>query len=86
MSSPVASGGNSGAAVLTETPTNGCPVQHASPSPKSASQLSVSECPAQSRVNVQTSQCPVTASGCDSSTMGSNSDVLDPTNMVKQSY
>ncbi|XP_074612522.1 holocytochrome c-type synthase-like [Acropora palmata] len=82
VSSPVAGAGNSGAAVLTESPTNGCPVQHVSPSPNSASQLSVSECPAQNRVNVQTSQCPVTASGCDSSTMDSNSDALDPTNMM----
>ena len=83
MSSPVVGGGNSAAAVITETPTNGCPVQHSSPSPNSASQPLVSECPAQNRVNLQASQCPITASGCDSSTMDSNSDALDPTNMVK---
>lgn len=84
-STPVPADGSSGAAVVTQAPLNGCPVQHTSPAQDRTSQSSVSECPAHqdSRVKLQASQCPMSAgSGCDSSTMDKGGDALDPTNMM----
>lgn len=84
-STPVSSDDSSSAAVVSQTPTSACPVQHTLPAPNRTSQPSVSECPAHqdSRVNLQTSQCPVSAGGgCDSSAMDEGVDVLDPSNMV----
>ena len=86
-STPVsADGSSSAAAVVSQTPTSGCPVQHTLPASNRTSQPSMSECPAHqdSRVNLQASQCPISAgSGCDSSAIDKGADVLDPTNMVK---
>lgn len=81
-STPVPADGSTSAAVVTQTPPSGCPVQRAPPAPDRTSQPSVSECPAhQDSVKLQASQCPISAgSGCDSSTMDKGD--LDPTNMV----
>ena len=76
--------GSAGAAVITQAPPSGCPVQHTSLASEK-SQPSVSECPAHqdSRMRPQASECPMSAgSGCDSRTIDQGTDALDPTNMV----
>jgi len=83
-STPVPSDGGSSVAVVTQSPTSGCPVQHTIPPADRTTQPSVSECPMhQDRAKSQASQCPMSAgSGCDSSTIDKGGDALDPTNMV----
>ena len=81
-SAPVASDAGGSAAIVTQAPTGGCPVQHSSPAPKQ----SISECPVRqdSMVKLQASQCPISAgSGCDSAAIDKRADALDPANMVR---
>ena len=79
-STPVPADASASVAVVTHTPTTGCPVQHSSPAP------SISECPAHQggSVKLQASQCPIGGgTGCDSAAIDNGSGALDPTNMVK---
>ncbi|KAJ7386604.1 hypothetical protein OS493_008752, partial [Desmophyllum pertusum] len=83
-STPADAGGS--VAVVTQTPTSGCPVQHSSPAPDRTSKPSISECPAHQDdgMKLQASQCPISAgSGCDSNAVDKGPDALDPANMVK---
>ena len=85
-STPAPTDASGSAAVVTQTPPSGCPVQHSPPVPVRTAKPSVSECPAHQdgAVKLQASQCPISGgSGCDSSTMDKGADALDPTNMVK---
>ena len=78
-SAPVAADSGAGVAIVTQTPSAGCPVQHSTPVP------SVSECPAHQggSVKLQASQCPISrGAGCDSAALDNSSDALDPSNMV----
>lgn len=85
-SSPVASDAGGSAAIVTQAPAGGCPVQHSSSAPNRTSKSSTSECPVHqdSMVKLQASQCPISAgSGCDSAAIDKGADALDPANMVK---
>lgn len=85
-SAPVASDAGGSAAIVTQAPTGGCPVQHSSPAPDRTSKPSISECPIHqdNMVKVQASQCPISAgSGCDSAAIDKGADALDPANMVR---
>ena len=85
-STPVPSDAGGSAAIVTQAPTSGCPVQHSSPAPDRTSKPSITECPVhqESRVKLQASQCPISAgTGCDSTAIDKGADALDPTNMVK---
>ena len=76
---PVAADSGAGVAIVAQTPSAGCPVQHSTPVP------SVSECPAHQggSVKLQASQCPISGgAGCDSAALDNSSDALDPSNMV----
>lgn len=84
-SSPVASDAGGSAAIVTQAPAGGCPVQHSSPAPDRTSKSSTSECPVHqdSMVKLQASQCPISAgSGCDSAAIDKGADALDPANMM----
>ena len=79
-STPGPADASASVAVVTHTPTTGCPVQHSSPA------TSISECPAHQggSVKLQASQCPIGGgTGCESAAIDNGSDALDPTNMVK---
>ena len=83
-STPSDAGGS--AAIVTQAPTGGCPVQHSSPAPERTSKPSISECPVHqdSMAKLQASQCPISAGGgCDSAAIDNSADALDPANMVK---
>jgi len=85
-STPVPSDAGGSAAIVTQAPTGGCPVQHSSPAPDRTSKPSISECPVHqdSMVKLQASQCPISAgTGCDSAAIDKGADALDPANMVK---
>lgn len=78
-SASVAADSGASVAIVTQTPSAGCPVQHSTPVP------SVSECPAHQggSVKLQASQCPINGgAGCDSAALDNSSDVLDPSNMM----
>ena len=83
-STPVPSDAGGSAAIITQAPTGGCPVQHSPSAPMS--KPSISECPVHqdSMVKLQASQCPISAgSGCDSAAIDKGADALDPANMVR---
>ena len=85
-STPVPSDAGGSAAIVTQAPTGGCPVQHSPPAPGRTSKPSISECPVHqdSMVKLQASQCPISAgSGCDSTAIDKGADALDPANMVR---